>query len=94
MTFTDMAAVKERNRRTGHSFFEADTLRFFDGTVGRTLYGGRFFVTSEKGPHGPRRWTVRRANQDGTITTCGVFQQYASGESARTEAKRLAKEAP
>ena len=94
MTFNSIADVKERNKETGHYFFDPDSMRFFQSTIGRTLYGGRFFVTSETGPDHVTRWTVRRAHPDGTIATCGEFQRYSTRDAAKKEARRLGEETP
>lgn len=46
--FDDLWDVEEANRRAGQHFFSPDTMRFFKSRVHSALYGGRFFVTSEK----------------------------------------------
>jgi len=100
-TFDDIAHVKAANRNLGHYFFERDTMRFFQTRIGSTLYGGRYFVTSERDEaygsisaawDGQRRYTVRRANGDGSITTVGEFGQYASSATANAAADRMARE--
>ena len=89
-----MADVKRANKALGHHFFEPAALRFFDGRVGATLYGGRYFVTSEQ-MHGstgslPRAWTVRAAHDDGSIHTVGEFQAHATRDDAIAAARVLA----
>lgn len=98
-TFTSIEHVMAANRNLGHYFFERDTMRFFQTRVGSTLYGGRLFVTSERDDSygsaawdGQRRYTVRRANGDGSITTVGEFGQYASRAGANAAADRMARE--
>ena len=85
LRFGSMAAVRKANAALGHHFFDADTLRFFRSRVGSALYGGRYFVTSEQrqGMGGQLRlYTVRRAEDDGRITTVGEFQAYATRAEA------------
>ena len=90
-----MRDVRRANERAGFHFFDSGTLRFFDSIIGRTLYGGRYFVTSERfrpswpeRPHA-RRYTVREAFPDGRIETVGEFQQYPNARQARLEIHRL-----
>ncbi len=68
--------IEYRNRtdNTGH-FFDTDTLRFFKSRIGavRIKDGVWFFITSEKPPHGPRAYSVRRMELDGAINTVGEF---------------------
>ena len=98
--FYDLWAVERANRDSGHHFFDDDTRRFFLSRIGQTLYGGRFFVTSERSGFGletPRRYSVRFACDDGTIDTlwddseAGGFLHYATGDQARRAAKRAAR---
>ena len=93
--FATMAQIRETNKATGRKFFERDTMRFFDSRVHGQVYGGRYFITSERfhgsSGSGPRRYTVRFAKDNGDITTVGEFGQYESLAAARTAAKRLAK---
>lgn len=95
--FRTMEDVREANRAIGHHWFDADTLRFFRSRIGGALYGGRYFVSSEQfqgswseGHYSePRRYTVRVANQDGTVDTVGEFQAYASRAQALRAIREL-----
>ena len=86
-------------RDCGNHFFNRDALRFFDSRICRDIYGGRYFVTSEKhtnaflGVDEPRRYTVREFDyRDGTLTidTVGDFQGFDSLASAQVAARILA----
>jgi hypothetical protein len=90
--FTSMADVKRANEELGNYWFSPSTLAYFDSRVGDTLIGGRWFVTSECGPDEIRRYTLRRAEADGSITTEGSFQQYEKASAATQAAKHLARE--
>lgn len=92
--FRTMADVRRANRELGHFWFEPVTLRFFRSRVGESLYGGRYFVSSEQfeasdGTRAPRRYTVRQVNPDGSIDTVGEFQAYETSAQARAEIRRL-----
>ena len=89
--FWDMSEVRRANEDRGHYFFEPATMRFFHSRIGGTLYGGRFFVTSEcrEPVETPRLFTVREAMPDGSIDTVGDFQAYADRRQAIAEIRRL-----
>jgi len=100
--FTSIEQIRYANRQLGHHFFDTDTLRFFRSRNGSTVYGGQYFITSEQDHDyggsigaawdGERRYTVRRANADGSIETVGHFGQYGSRSGAAAAAARLAGE--
>ena len=55
--------IKTANKARGFHWFDPDTLRFFKSRIGGAVYqgpGGVYFVTSECGPSGVRRYTVRQ----------------------------------
>lgn len=93
-----VAEVARANAEAGHHFFGPSALRFFGSRIGRTVYGGRYFTTSEArppfgdDPGGERLWTVRRANGDGTVGTVGAFQAYGTRRAAVAAAMRAAAE--
>ena len=97
--WTSIADIRKANEEAEHHFFDRDTLKFFDSRIERTIYGGRFFLTSEQfhgtdGYSGSRRWTVRAARDDGNITTMGEFNELsrdAARAMARDYADRLRK---
>lgn len=89
--FTHIGEVRYENQRSGHHWFDPATLRFFGCRIGRTVYGGRYFISSEQDNYeggynawaGQRRYTIRMANADGTIETVGEFGQYDTAAQAR-----------
>jgi hypothetical protein len=89
----DIAEAKRRNERAGGSWFSDREMHRF-GTVieNQTLYGNRYFATGED-HHDGRRWTVRRLEDDGRITTVGEFGQYATRKGAMKAAQMYAAEA-
>jgi hypothetical protein len=89
MTWQSIEQIKEANARTGQHWFDPSTLRFFNSRIGSTIYGGRYFVTSEQGPSMPRMWSVREAAPDGTISTCFEFNEFPSREAAVRAAQSL-----
>jgi len=88
--YRSLDQIKRANAAAGYHFFDADTLRFFKSRVSATLYGGRYFVTSERGPSDVRAYTVRRAEDDGSIQTVEPFNRLTRS-AAHALAARLAR---
>lgn len=94
--YASIAEIKAANASIGAHFFEPATMRFFNSKIAsRTVYGGRYFITSEQfvgSDHvaQPRMYTLR-ACYNGAIDTIGDFQQYRTIEEAKAAAKALAK---
>lgn len=90
--FKNVAEVKIANRAINNHWFEPRTMRFFNSHVESGMYGGRFFITSERMELTmPKRFTVREALPDGDIKTVGEFQKFSSLEQAREHAKLLSR---
>lgn len=89
----DIKAVREASRRSSAPhWFTRSTLRFFSSRIHSTIYGATYFVTSESDMNGfDRRFTVRKLESDGTVSTVGEFRQYASRSGAHAAAAKLAK---
>lgn len=87
--YDSIDAIKAANEAVGQTWFGKAEMRFFDGRVYDEVYGGRYFVTSEKGPDGVRKYSVRAADDDGYIETVGEFQGYATLDAARAAARKL-----
>jgi hypothetical protein len=77
--------IRKANREAGYHFFDPDTLRFFDSRI-ETVTNGRKFLTSEQfhgsTESGPRKWTIRELQDDGSIETVSEFQEFASKAEA------------
>lgn len=97
-TYRTIEDVRAANRMVGGHWFDADTMRFFktriesglvacdwvEATADTPAHPRRHrFVTSEKGPDGVRRYSVREALPDGSIATVGEFQGYRTLAAAR-----------
>lgn len=82
--------IKRKNKEGGFEFFSEGAIYFFSSRVHTKVYGGIYFVTSEKTPSSRRAYTVRRALEDGDIETVGEFMQYSTRQKAHAAAKRLA----
>lgn len=86
--------IVQANRDAGRFFFSPDTLRFFRSRVSSRTYtapdGTTYFVTSEQGPYGPRRYTVRVTRDGKNIDTEGAFQAHRTAHAAHARARFLA----
>lgn len=75
--------IAEANAAAGKHFFEESTMRFFNSRVLDGVYGGHYFVTSEKDDFGGERaYTIRYADDEGDVSTVGEFQGFATREAA------------
>ena len=95
--YRDVSEIRRANVAADHHFFDADAMAFFDSRIedGGKVYGGRYFITSEqfhfRGEAFPRKYTIRRADADGTVhTVLGTWQEYASMIEARAAAEAIA----
>lgn len=92
-TFGSVPEMVDYVKRSGSSFFNRETMRFWNSRVGSRIYGERFFVTSEKAPGSPRLYTVRFVRDNlvadvADVTSTG-FQRFESAREAHREAARL-----
>jgi hypothetical protein len=88
------AALKDTAARLNCYFFTPDATRFFKSRYGATIYGNRYFVSSEQGPDNIRRWSVREFSfgtymrDDGreiirmAVESFGEFGAYRDGRAA------------
>lgn len=79
-------------RRANHYFFAPDSMRFFSSRILHGVYGGRYFVTSERcdwGPY-PRLFTVREALPSGKVEMVGEFQEFSTARAAKRYAESIA----
>ena len=81
--FFDMADVIEKNKKIDNHWFDEDTMNFFKTKFAGNLINGRFFITSEKQPHGKRAFTIRMALPTGRVQTLGEVCQYPTKKAAR-----------
>lgn len=92
-TFRTVDEVRDAISATGDTYFGENEMRRFRTRVGAHLYGGRFFVTSERagGDH-PRQYTVRmvfRYTDTGKLdqTSIGGQGRFASSSGAHGAAR-------
>lgn len=99
--FTTINEIKAANKARGHHWFDPDSMKFFQSRVGKKVYAGRYFISSERNEgvtwtgngyreydYG-RKYTVRKANPDGSIDDVSKFQQFDTAAQARAYIKRI-----
>jgi hypothetical protein len=90
MIFKTIADVKKANKGIGNHWFSAATMRFFHSCIESRLIGGQYFISSERMELTlPKRYSVRSVEDDGGISTVGVFQGYLTVEDARIAIDQL-----
>lgn len=91
LTFTDMAHLRRAVTGSGSHFFDRDAVKFFNSRIGTTLYGHRFFVTSEAmDADSPRVYSVRWVGRY-TDATCLQVDRFETKFSTREDAIAFAK---
>lgn len=85
-----IAEIKARNKQAGFHFFASPTMRFFNSRILPTVYAEKYFITSEQYSLGhARRYTLRRADPNGMITTIGDFSSYPTLGDAKAALKAI-----
>ena len=88
--YETMDDVMAANEALGHHWFEADTMAFFKSKIETELLGGKYFISSEKSPFRLKRdYTIRRADEDGRVSTVGKLGEHDSLVDALTALIRL-----
>ena len=81
--FNSIDEIKVANNDIGHHWFEPTSMRFFRSRVSNKVYGGHYFISSERyDDNSPRLFSIRKAADDGSISTVGEFQKYKTRRAA------------
>ena len=97
VNFRSIDAIRKAVTASGSHYFEPDTMRFFRSRLSSTVYGGRFFVTSEQDPSGYRAYSVREVHRltDGTLSVRSApgteFMQFPTRHAAIARAREIAR---
>lgn len=80
----NLQQAKKIYARTGHHFFDANTMRFWGSKIETDLFENRCFVTSEDNfDQTSRFYNVRRFGKDfSTIDTVGEFNSHVTLDDA------------
>ena len=99
--FASVSSLTSAVSTSGSNFFSPETMKWWGSRVAGDLSGGRFFLTSEKGPEpGERSYSVRWVYEysDSTVLQVGRLDTFfgtlsAARKAARTLANLIAQEA-
>lgn len=80
-----MRDIREANRQLGRSWFHPDNMRHASCRLGKAHTGpdAYYFVSSERSYDGPRKYTVRRSDHDGSISTAGPYCELDQRKARR-----------
>jgi len=86
--------IMQHNIQIGQYFFDKAAMRFFSSRILPTIYGGRFFVSSEQDKHehgawvGERRYTIREC-VNGRIVSRSEHGEFATVQDAKNAAREF-----
>jgi hypothetical protein len=98
MRYNTIDEIIAANEAAGQHWFSQDSMKMFGCVLRPEVYDGKYFITSEQDTgdaiwlfepqalawDGQRRWSIREALADGTVTTVSEYGQYASyGEAVQ-----------
>lgn len=92
--YTSINQIISEAQSAGSYFFDKATLRFFSSRTHSKIYGGCYFITSERDNYrdsNPRFYTIRKYEGGLGIETVGEFCQYATKAQAESAIKKLIK---
>ena len=92
--YTSINQIISEAERAGSHFFSKATLRFFSSRIHSEIYGGCYFITSERDNYrdsNPRFYTIRKYEGGLKVETVGEFCQYTSKAQAISAVKKLIK---
>jgi len=86
-SFTSISDIETASLRAGSHWFSTDAKRFFRSRMLPHVFqgpGGIYFVSSEKGPNGIRRFTIRKFKpEDADISSFGPFNELTRERALR-----------
>lgn len=90
-TYNSIEEIKEANHRAGGYFFSPNTMRGFKTRVLEEVYGGMYFITSDKRDEKtPREYTIWEARESGDILKVRGLEWFKTPEAAKKKARELA----
>lgn len=77
-----MAELKALNKENGGCWFSPGSMKFFGTKIESGIIAGRYFITSEQPPSGPRKYSVRSFDDKGGVDTVGDFCAHSNRTAA------------
>lgn len=82
MTYFSIQEIKDKNKEIGHFWFKRSTMAFFKTKIVSPVLHGCYFITRETNPSGVTKFSIRKANERGEISTLGQFHSYDTKRQA------------
>jgi hypothetical protein len=91
MTYFTIAQIKAANLLAGQFWFSKSNMKSFQCRLGRRVYGGKYFVSSERSQYinTVRRYTIRMIDEEGHICTVNGYRTYSYSKQAVTAIKKI-----
>jgi hypothetical protein len=80
--------IANNNAEAGGTFFDRRTISLFKAKALPTVYGGKYFISSDVTPDG-KRYSVREVLPSGRIKLVGVRHAYLLKSEARAMIRLL-----
>lgn len=80
MLYKSILQMKRKNKALGKFWFSRGAKDFFNSEIESKIFHGQYFITSERFDLSePKRYTIRRCDVCGSISTVrGGFREYAT----------------
>ena len=95
-TYNNIHEIIAEATKAGSHFFDKSSMRWFNSRIYPKIYGGCYFITSEKDDMRPthrRAWSVRKYNGGRAIDDIGNFCEFNSLAEAVKAVKKIVKTA-
>ena len=82
--YNSISEIKIKNKEINQRWFSPQTMKFFNSKIETGVLKGKYFITSERREkYFPKKYSIRKAEENGSIDTIGEFQQFSSIEEAK-----------
>ena len=93
--FKNMKEIEDTNKASGFHWFDPQAVSCFRSHVHRTVYAGRYFISSEQEKYSSvRKWSIREVDYKGRIHCPYGFMAFNSFKEAKEAANQLGNLAP
>jgi hypothetical protein len=89
MYFKDMSEIRKLNKEKGYHFFDRATMSFFNSRVESRLLNEHFITSERQNSEDKKRYTIRKALENGSIETIGDFMGFETIKEAKLFLNKL-----
>ena len=93
--YNNIDEIISEAKASGSHFFDESAMRFFSSRILPTIYGGCYFITSERDSYrdtNPRFYTIRKYNGGLNISDVGGHCAYKTRKQAISVVTKLVKQ--